>query len=67
MRGGDKKMRLFSMVRNDDLDKDQHYRYKCTGTINFSTFKKQYWLLPEINLYKKLQAIETTIYSIRLI
>lgn len=37
------------------------------GAINFSTFKKIFWKIPQVNFFKKLQAIDTTIYSIKLI
>ena len=54
-KAGDKKIKIWAM--NNEL----------TGIINFSTFKKAFWRIPEINFYKKIQAIETTIYSIKLI
>ncbi len=37
------------------------------GCIDFLTFKKTIWRVAEMNFYKKLQAIETTIYSMKLI
>ncbi len=37
------------------------------GAIDFFTFKKTSWRVGEINFYKKLQAIDTTIYSMKLI
>lgn len=51
----DKKLKVFSF-KND-----------YNGAINFATFKKIFWKIPEVNFYKKLQAIDTTIYSIKLI
>jgi len=43
------------------------FKNEYNGAINFVTFKKIFWKIPEINFYKKLQAIDTTIYSIKLI
>lgn len=43
------------------------FNFDYNGAINFSTFKKIFWKIPEVNFHKKLQAIETTIYSIKLI
>jgi len=37
------------------------------GAIDFFTFKKVSWKVAEMNFYKKLQAIDTTIYSMKLI
>lgn len=37
------------------------------GCIDFLTFKKTSWRVAEMNFYKKLQAIDTTIYSMKLI
>ena len=37
------------------------------GCIDFFTFKKNSWRVGEINFYKILQAIDTTIYSMKLI
>ncbi len=40
---------------------------ELNGAIDFFTFKKTAWRVGEINFYKKLQAIDTTIYSMKLI
>ena len=37
------------------------------GSIDFFTFKKISWKAAEMNFHKKLQAIDTTIYSMKLI
>ena len=37
------------------------------GCIDFFTFKKTSWKVGEINFHKILQAIDTTIYSMKLI
>jgi hypothetical protein len=37
------------------------------GAIDFFTFKKTTWRVAEMNFHKKLQAIDTTIYSMKLI
>lgn len=38
-----------------------------SGSIDFFTFKKIQWKVSEINFHKKIQAIETCIYAIKLI
>ena len=43
------------------------FNAQYNGAINFSTFKKCFWKIPEVNFYKKLQAIDTTLNSIKLI
>jgi len=40
---------------------------ELNGSIDFLTFKKTTWRVAEMNFYKKLQAIDTTIYSMKLI
>jgi hypothetical protein len=40
---------------------------ELNGMIDFSTFKKVSWRVAEMNFHKKLQDIETTIYSMKLI
>jgi len=37
------------------------------GAIDFFTFKKVSWRVAEMNFHKKLQDIDTTIYSMKLI
>lgn len=53
--GCDKKVKLWSMEG------------EMNGAIDFCTFKKVAWKVAELNFYKKLQAIDTTIYSMKLI
>ena len=40
---------------------------ELNGAIDFFTCKKTVWRIAEMNFYKKLQAIDTTIYSMKLI
>jgi hypothetical protein len=53
--GGEKKVKLWDMEG------------QLNGAIDFCTFKKTAWRVAEMNFYKKLQAIDTTIYSMKLI
>jgi hypothetical protein len=51
----DKKLKVYS------------FKNEYNGAINFATFKKIFWKIPQVNFFKKLQTIDTTIYSIKLI
>jgi hypothetical protein len=52
---GDKKLKVWSLEG------------EMNGSIDFFTFKKINWKVSEINFHKKIQAIETCIYAIKLI